>query len=92
MQMIGDVIARHTERLDGEPLLVPVMQEGRRLPAGKETLAQIRERARRQLEILPPAIRALPRATIPYRVEVSTALAALRDQLAREHTSVRRPT
>jgi nicotinate phosphoribosyltransferase len=90
-RMIGDVIARHTERLEGEPLLVPVMREGRRLPAAKESLAQLRERARRQLEILPPAILALPPAQTPYPVEVSAGLAALRDQLAREHASIRRP-
>ena len=40
---IGDVIARADERLDGDPLLEPVMRGGERLAAGRRTLAQARE-------------------------------------------------
>jgi nicotinate phosphoribosyltransferase len=39
---VGDVIARAEERLEGRPLLVPVMRDGERLAAGRIDLAAAR--------------------------------------------------
>ena len=73
---LGDVIARADEALDGEPLLEPVMRGGRRLPAGRRSLDEARARAARELERLPPELRALSPPAVPYPVEVSAALRA----------------
>jgi nicotinate phosphoribosyltransferase len=52
----------------GEPLIQPVMREGRRLRP-PETLADIRLRAKRELERLPDLLRRLePNATYPVEV------------------------
>ena len=72
----GDVIARADERLDGEPLLEPVMREGERLEAGARTLAEAREQAASERERLPAALRALEAPDEPYPVAVSAALQA----------------
>lgn len=69
-----DVIAGHEEERPERPLLIPVMRNGRRLPAGREDLATIRERARRDIQSLPARVRALDPAEPPYRVETSAAL------------------
>lgn len=65
---VEDVIGLHDETLEGEPLLVPVMAKGRRLPfdAGLEAA---RRRLREQVEALPPGVRALsPAASFPVRI------------------------
>ncbi len=80
--MVGDVIALADEQLPGQPLLVPVMRGGKRLPAGNATLEQARETARRQIEALPPELRALPRAAAPYRVDISPALRRAAESIA----------
>jgi nicotinate phosphoribosyltransferase len=55
-----------------EPLLAPVMRDGRRLgPA--PSLAEIRERVRAELAALPEPLRGLDPAP-PYPVEVAPAL------------------
>ena len=72
----GDILARADERLDGEPLLEPVMRGGERLEAGKRTLAEARERAATERERLPASLRSLQAAAEPYPVEVSAALQA----------------
>ena len=81
----GDILARADERLDGEPLLEPVMRGGERLEAGRRTLAEARERAARERERLPASLRGLQAPAEPYPVEVSAALQAeaqaLRDEL-----------
>jgi nicotinate phosphoribosyltransferase len=81
--MAADVIARPDERLEGEPLLVPVMRGGRRLEESRESLETIRGRARNQLDSLPPPIRSHSKAESPYSVEVSESLARERRRLAR---------
>ena len=68
----GDVIARAEERHEGRRLLIPVMRDGRRLV--DESLETIRERARREIGLLPNRCRSLEPMSPPYLVEVSAAL------------------
>lgn len=70
-----DIITTHDDRLDGEPLLRPVMQEGRRL-ASSTGLAELRRHAAAQLEQLPDSLRALE--TVPaHDVQISSSLQIL---------------
>ncbi len=77
----GDVVARHDESLPGRPLLVQVMAGGERLPAGRESLDENRERARREVAALPARVRDLAPAAPPYPVEVSPGLRAFQEQV-----------
>jgi nicotinate phosphoribosyltransferase len=77
-RLAGDVIGLHSETLEGERLLVPVMQNGKRVHAGAEELERVRERARREIERLPADIRALRKADHPYPVNLSDLIAATR--------------
>lgn len=76
----GDVIARAGERLEGTPLLRPVVRGGARVVAGA-TLAEARATATQGLAVLPPTLRDLAPADPPYPVRISAALAALLAQL-----------
>lgn len=72
-RMVGDTIAAADEAVDGEPLLQPMIRAGRRVaPAG--SLADARERARRQRAALPLPLQAIRQTGSPYPVEVSAAL------------------
>ncbi len=73
-EAVGDVIARHDESLEGRPLLVQVMKDGRRTAAGSDTLSVARERASRQIGALPDRLRALEPVEAAYAVTVSPAL------------------
>lgn len=73
-QFVGDVIAREGEDLAGEPLLVPVMRDGRRLPGHVTDLDAMRAYAARQIENLPEAIRSIRPASSSYPVAISQAL------------------
>jgi len=53
-----DIIAQADERQPGEPLLIKVMEQGRRLQAS-ESWRQIQERVRNQLKLFPEAFLAL---------------------------------
>jgi len=77
-----DVIGLRDESIDGRPLLVQVMVGGERTAAGRETLEAMRERAKREIAILPDRLRALEPADPPYRVVISDRLRALRDETA----------
>jgi nicotinate phosphoribosyltransferase len=83
----GDTIGLPGETGLGEPLLVEVMRDGKRLPAGNATLEQSREHARASVAALPERLRWLTPAEPPYEVAVSEALreraSALRDELSR---------
>src|SRR5262249_17922419 len=57
-RLAGDVLSLEDDRQEGEPLLVPVMQKGKRLHP-PPSLAAIRERAARELARLPDALRRL---------------------------------
>jgi len=64
----GDTLALEGEAAEGEPLLRPVMQGGRRLSA-PEPLERIRERAARSLAALPDSCRLLENgAPVPVRI------------------------
>ncbi|CDZ91185.1 nicotinate phosphoribosyltransferase [Rhodococcus ruber] len=76
----GDTIGRPDEDLPGEPLLVPVMRAGRRLPQYDTGLDDARRRARQQIDALPTALRSLDEAGAPYPVAVS---ARVQDDLGR---------
>jgi nicotinate phosphoribosyltransferase len=77
-----DVVTVEGDERPGDPLLVPVMRNGRRLHA-PESLATIRERAAAQLAKLPARLRALESAARPYRVEIAPALRKLAAQVDR---------
>lgn len=74
-----DVLGLDGADVDGEPLLREVMRSGD--VTWREPLTESRERARRERESLPEAVRSL--AASPYEVRVDAALSALRDEVAR---------
>jgi nicotinate phosphoribosyltransferase len=74
-RMAGDLLSLEGETPGGEPLLRPVMRNGRRV-AEEETLADIRARAARGLERLPVAVRSLERGD-DYPVEIGASLVDL---------------
>lgn len=76
-----DVLAGHDETIAGRPLLEPVMKGGVRLPAGRVTLQEARDRAAREATALPSRVRHNEPARPPYRVDVSAGLSAARDRL-----------
>jgi nicotinate phosphoribosyltransferase len=73
-RLAGDLLARHDEEHEGEPLLELVMGNGKRLPAGEVSLEEARQHARKQLGRLPDSLRALGHVETPYPVEVSPLL------------------
>ncbi len=83
-RMRGDILSLESDKQPGEPLVVPVMRAGKRI-APAPTLAQIRERAARDLARLPE-----PLARLESRLRISgenrdalTALAAQIDAKTR---------
>ncbi|HEX2250669.1 MAG TPA: nicotinate phosphoribosyltransferase [Gemmatimonadales bacterium] len=86
---VRDLVALAGEEQPGRPLLEPVMQAGRRLPAGEITLDTIRRYAAEQLAMLPPEVRALTQADPPYPVEVSRELEEMERKLKLEIESGR---
>jgi nicotinate phosphoribosyltransferase len=80
-RMAGDTLSIESDAHPGEPLIEPVMKDGRRLgPA--PTLAEIRARAAHDLERLPAALRELELSTT-YPVEVADALIKLAAEVDR---------
>jgi len=80
-RMAGDILALEGFDQRGVPLLTMVMKDGRRLRS-PESLADIRQRARRELQRLPEPLRRLdPDATYP--VEVAAALQSLAAEVDR---------
>ncbi|MFO7571368.1 MAG: nicotinate phosphoribosyltransferase [Gaiellaceae bacterium] len=73
-----DVLGLTDGVADGEPLLREVMRDGR--VTWTESLAETRERARREREVLPDPVRALDAAS--YDVHVDPELEGLRSRLA----------
>ncbi|HWM48376.1 MAG TPA: nicotinate phosphoribosyltransferase [Xanthobacteraceae bacterium] len=74
-RMRGDVVSLERDEQAGEPLIVPVMRQGRRL-APPRTLAAIRTTAQDNLARLPDALRRLDAAP-DYPVEIAKPLADL---------------
>lgn len=77
-----DIVTVEGDEQAGEPLLIPVMREGRRLGAA-EPLERIRERARGGLERLPRRLADLETASAPYCVDISPALRRLAEEVDR---------
>jgi nicotinate phosphoribosyltransferase len=71
-RMIGDLLAAEGDAKEGEPLIHPVMQNGKRLRP-PPSLDDIRRHAKRELERLPEPLRALDAATT-YPVEIADEL------------------
>lgn len=69
----GDTLALAEESLAGEPLLRPVMRDGRRL-APRPALAEARRAAAARIAALPEALRGLQPAPASWPVTVSPAL------------------
>jgi nicotinate phosphoribosyltransferase len=77
-RMRGDILSIENDMQPGEPLVVPVMRAGKRISPAP-ALAQIRERAARDLASLPQQlVRLEPGA--PYPVKITDALTALAAQ------------
>jgi nicotinate phosphoribosyltransferase len=74
-RMSGDILSLESDKQAGEPLIVPVMRGGKRV-APAEPLAQIRERAARDLARLPDELKRLELGA-EYPVKVADALIKL---------------
>lgn len=81
-RFMEDVIVPHDEAREGEPLLVPVMAGGRRLPFD-HGLEAARRRARAQVEALPEGVRALD-PTEAYPVRIGESLREAHESLRRQ--------
>ncbi|MDX1654014.1 MAG: nicotinate phosphoribosyltransferase [Candidatus Competibacteraceae bacterium] len=82
-QMCGDTLACHGETLPGQPLLEPVMAQGKITRQGRIPLEETRQRARAQLQALPEAWRNLEPASSGYPLAVSTELERITQELTR---------
>lgn len=75
--MAGDVLTlTDDDAAPGEPLLVPVMRQGRRLSPSPD-VHTVRDHARAELARLPAALRGLAPASKPYGVCIAPALITL---------------
>jgi nicotinate phosphoribosyltransferase len=79
-----DVIARAREDQPGEPLLRQVMENGERLPAGRDDLEAARDRAARQIDALPERLRGLEKTEPAYEVLVSDELRSYQQDVVQE--------
>lgn len=82
--MTGDLISLEGEEEEGVPLIQPVMAGGRRI-ASPEKLDEIRTRAGKQIEALPPDLRTLEPSP-PYPVRIAPALDRLRAEVEKTLT------
>jgi nicotinate phosphoribosyltransferase len=73
-EMRRDVIARAEEKLLGRPLLVPFVRDG--VLVREETIEQMSERARSDLQALPPGLRELDGEVESYPVAYSDLCSA----------------
>jgi nicotinate phosphoribosyltransferase len=83
-RFVKDVIGCMDENLPGTPMLEPVMDKGKRLPAGVRDLNTIRDGTQKQLARLPEAVADIHPADPPYPVEISPGLAALQQRIKAE--------
>jgi nicotinate phosphoribosyltransferase len=76
-----DVLGLAGERLDGTPLLVEVMRDGRRIVPEDGGLEAARVRLRDGIEALPSGLLSLQQAQLAYPVEVSPAVVEGRERI-----------
>jgi nicotinate phosphoribosyltransferase len=86
-RMAGDVVSLDDDRLEGEPLLAPIMRDGQRV-APAPRLGEIRAHAAGQLSRLPLRLAALD-ADAAYPVQVSSALQELTAETDRRTSQTR---
>ncbi len=79
-----DVIGLHDESFDGRPLLRPVMRRGEVLDEARESVPDIADRLRGELDGMPVPLRQLDPADPPYPVELSEQLGRTQQRLQRE--------
>ncbi len=89
-RLAGDLLSLEDHDKAGEPLIRPVMTNGRRV-APSPSLDEIRRHAKRELERLPEALRRLaPGAAYPVEIaDDLVKLAAAVDARVREHEAAR---
>jgi len=78
-----DVIGLANEKVEGEPLLEKVMENGRRTTPS-ESIVRCRSRCQIEVGSLPALVRALGSAQPAYRVSVSPGLTKLQEELSRD--------
>jgi len=83
-RMLYDMITPIDEAGEGEPLLIPVMQGGQRLDAGRVSLQQAREHAKAQLAALPEELKALEQMEQGYIVGASASLREMTENTKRQ--------
>jgi nicotinate phosphoribosyltransferase len=81
-KFVKDVVALHKEKVEGEPLLVKVMEKGE-IVYDLPTLEMIRETALRNLSKLPKEYKKLKNAP-SYPIELSPGLKKMVDELTRK--------
>jgi len=79
-----DVIARADEKLEGNPLLKPVLRGGIRLQGAEVSLVNSQAYAKEQINRLPVPLRSLTRAEMPYPVKLSPALQEYQERVTDE--------
>lgn len=86
--MVHDILAGRDEPrpVEGEPLLRPVVRGGEMLPDALPELAAIRNHCDASCAALPPRLRALHAADVPYEVSPTHSLNALTDRLTGQPT------
>ncbi len=85
-QDIRDIIVCADENFQGRPLLIPVMEKGRRLPESIVNLNSIRNYAKEQVANLPSRIKSIAKPELPYPVDVSQALSDYQKKVEEELT------
>jgi nicotinate phosphoribosyltransferase len=78
-----DILGLVDEPLDGTPLLMEVMREGRRVARDDAGLEAARTRVRAGLETLPERLLTLEAAGAPYAIEISSAVVEGRERVRR---------
>jgi len=87
---VRDVITLRDDAVPGQPLLHPVMLNGRRVESERFALGDIRDYARQAIAALPEDRRGLSTPASPYPVEISASLARLEEETsARLNAAVR---
>ncbi|MBI4447983.1 nicotinate phosphoribosyltransferase [Candidatus Woesearchaeota archaeon] len=82
-KMLNDIIALETEKIEGEPLLQKVMQNGKRLQP-KKSLGKIRSYCLQQVDKLPDELKKIDAKT-NYKVGIAPGLQQLTQELIKKY-------